>query len=94
MIDLDLLDENLQKMQATGQGRRQGAAAARQDPQVLDARPRCRSPTARSAICAAKVSEAEALVDAGISEVLVTGPVAGSREGQPAGFAAGHGRPS
>ncbi|MCF8105896.1 MAG: DSD1 family PLP-dependent enzyme [Desulfohalobiaceae bacterium] len=74
ILDMDILDENLEKMQT---------AAGREG---KDLRPHCKthkcSALARRQIefgaiglCAAKVSEARGLVNAGLENILVTGPV-------------------
>jgi D-serine deaminase-like pyridoxal phosphate-dependent protein len=76
VIDLDLLDENLQKMQARV---RAAGKALRPHAKTHKCSMLAKMQVANGAIgvCAAKVSEAEALVDAGMSGVLITGPVAG-----------------
>jgi D-serine deaminase-like pyridoxal phosphate-dependent protein len=76
VIDLDLLDENLQKMQARVKA---AGKALRPHAKTHKCSTLAKMQVANGAIgiCAAKVSEAEALVDAGMSGVLVTGPVAG-----------------
>lgn len=74
-LDLDLLDENLQRMQsavkAAGKALRPHAKTHK-----CTALAKLQVAAGAIGICAAKVSEAEVLVDAGISGVLVTGPVA------------------
>ena len=76
LLDLDLLDENLQKMQsrvkAVGKALRPHAKTHK-----CSTLAKMQVANGAIGICAAKVSEAEALVDAGISGVLITGPVAG-----------------
>src|SRR5512143_3455131 len=76
VLDLDLLDENLQKMQsrvkAAGKSLRPHAKTHK-----CTTLARMQIANGAIGICAAKLGEAEALVDAGISGVLVTGPVAG-----------------
>ncbi len=76
VVDFDLLDENLQKMQARV---KTAGKALRPHAKTHKCSTLAKMQVANGAIgvCAAKVSEAEALVDAGISGVLVTGPVAG-----------------
>lgn len=76
VVDLDLLDENLQKMQARAKA---AGKALRPHAKTHKCSTLAKMQIANGAIgvCAAKVSEAEALVDAGMSGVLVTGPVAG-----------------
>jgi len=75
VLDLDLLDENLQKMQATVVA---AGKALRPHAKIHKCSLLAKMQLAAGAvgICAAKVSEAEALVHAGIPNVLVTGPVA------------------
>jgi D-serine deaminase-like pyridoxal phosphate-dependent protein len=76
VLDLDTLDENLQKMQsrvkAVGKALRPHAKTHKSTTLA-----KLQIANGAIGICAAKLSEAEALVDAGISGVLVTGPVAG-----------------
>jgi D-serine deaminase-like pyridoxal phosphate-dependent protein len=76
VLDLDVLDENLQKMQsrvkAAGKSLRPHAKSHK-----CTTLARMQIANGAIGICAAKLGEAEALVDAGISGVLVTGPVAG-----------------
>jgi len=76
VIDLDFLDENLQKMQARVKA---AGKALRPHAKTHKCSMLAKMQVANGAIgvCAAKVSEAEALVDAGMSGVLITGPVAG-----------------
>jgi D-serine deaminase-like pyridoxal phosphate-dependent protein len=76
VIDLDLLDENLQKMQAWVKA---AGKALRPHAKTHKCSTLAKMQVANGAIgiCAAKVSEAEALINAGISGVLITGPVAG-----------------
>jgi D-serine deaminase-like pyridoxal phosphate-dependent protein len=76
VVDLDLLDENLQKMQARIKA---AGKALRPHAKTHKCSTLAKMQVANGAIgvCAAKVSEAEVLVEAGISGVLVTGPVAG-----------------
>jgi D-serine deaminase-like pyridoxal phosphate-dependent protein len=73
-LDLDLLDENLQKMQsrvkAAGKSLRPHAKTHK-----CSTMAKMQIANGAVGICAAKVSEAEALIDAGISGVLITGPV-------------------
>ncbi len=76
VVDLDLLDENLQKMQARVKA---AGKALRPHAKTHKCSTLAKMQVANGAVgvCAAKVSEAEALVEAGLSGVLVTGPVAG-----------------
>jgi 3-hydroxy-D-aspartate aldolase len=76
VLDLDLLDENLQKMQSRVKA---AGKALRPHAKTHKCSTLAKMQIANGAvgICAAKVSEAETLVDAGISGVLITGPVAG-----------------
>jgi D-serine deaminase-like pyridoxal phosphate-dependent protein len=75
VLDLDLLDENLQKMQsrvrAVGKSLRPHAKTHK-----CSTLAKMQIAYGALGVCAAKVSEAEALIDAGISGVLITGPVA------------------
>lgn len=75
-VDLDLLDENLQKMQARVKA---AGKTLRPHAKTHKCSTLAKMQVANGAVgvCAAKVSEAEALVEAGMSGVLVTGPVAG-----------------
>jgi D-serine deaminase-like pyridoxal phosphate-dependent protein len=76
VLDLDLLDENLLKMQSRVKA---AGKALRPHAKTHKCSTLAKMQIANGAIgiCAAKVSEAEALVEAGISGVLITGPVAG-----------------
>jgi D-serine deaminase-like pyridoxal phosphate-dependent protein len=76
VIDLDLLDENLQKMQTLVKA---AGKTLRPHAKTHKCTTLAKMQVANGAIgiCAAKISEAEALVEAGISGVLITGPVAG-----------------
>jgi len=76
VVDLDLLDENLQKMQARVKA---AGKALRPHAKTHKCSTLAKMQVANGAVgvCAAKVSEAEALVEAGMSGVLITGPVAG-----------------
>jgi D-serine deaminase-like pyridoxal phosphate-dependent protein len=76
VLDLDLLDENLLKMQSRVKAANK---ALRPHAKTHKCTTLAKMQVANGAIgiCAAKVSEAEVLVDAGISGVLITGPVAG-----------------
>ncbi len=75
-VDLDALDENLQKMQSRVKA---AGKALRPHAKTHKCSTLAKMQIANGAIgiCAAKLSEAEALVDAGISGVLLTGPIAG-----------------
>ncbi len=76
VVDLDLLDENLQKMQTRV---KTAGKSLRPHAKTHKCSTLAKMQVANGAIgvCAAKISEAEALVDAGMSGVLITGPVAG-----------------
>jgi D-serine deaminase-like pyridoxal phosphate-dependent protein len=76
VVDIDLLDENLQKMQARV---KTAGKALRPHAKTHKCSTLAKMQIANGAVgvCVAKVSEAEALVEAGISGVLITGPVAG-----------------
>ena len=75
ILDLDILERNLKKMQAVA-----GAAGKNLRPHAKTHKcsllAKMQLAAGAVGICAAKVSEAEALVQAGIPNVLVTGPVA------------------
>ena len=75
VIDLDVLEENVRKMQArvqtAGKGLRPHAKTHK-----CSTLAKLQLANGALGICAAKVSEAEALVDAGVVDVLITGPVA------------------
>ena len=79
VMDLDILEDNLGRMQA-------GATAAGKNLRPHAKSHKCstlaRKQLERGAIgiCAAKVSEAEVLVNSGIHGVLVTGPVASEKK--------------
>jgi len=74
VLDLDVLEHNLQKMQAA-------AARAGKDLRPHAKTHKCSALARRQieagaiGVCVAKVSEAEALVKAGIDNILITGPV-------------------
>ena len=74
VIDLDILDHNLQKMQVFAQthGKQLRPHAKTHKCSII-----ARKQIEKGAIgvCAAKISEAEGLVAQGITDVLVTGPV-------------------
>ncbi len=76
VVDLDLLDENLLKMQsmvkAAGKTLRPHAKTHK-----CATMAKLQLAAGAVGVCAAKIAEAEALVEAGISGVLLTGPVAG-----------------
>ncbi|MEJ5357111.1 MAG: DSD1 family PLP-dependent enzyme [Desulfobacterales bacterium] len=76
VIDLDRLDENLQKMQARVKA---AGKALRPHAKTHKCSTLAKMQIANGAIgvCAAKIAEAEALVEAGLSGILLTGPVAG-----------------
>ncbi len=75
VLDLDVMERNLLKMQAAA-----GRAGKALRPHAKTHKCSCLAQKQIEAgaigICAAKVSEAEALVKAGIKGILVTGPVA------------------
>jgi D-serine deaminase-like pyridoxal phosphate-dependent protein len=74
ILDLDILETNLRRMQATvsqaGKNLRPHAKTHK-----CSSLARRQIETGAIGICAAKVSEAEALVKAGLRRILVTGPV-------------------
>jgi D-serine deaminase-like pyridoxal phosphate-dependent protein len=74
VLDLDILDENLQKMQSRVKA---AGKALRPHAKTHKCSTLAKMQIANGAvgICAAKVSEAEALIDAGMSGLLITGPV-------------------
>ncbi len=76
LVDLDRLDENLLKMQsmvkAAGKSLRPHAKTHK-----CSTLAKLQIAAGAVGVCAAKISEAEALVEAGISGVLITSPVAG-----------------
>ncbi len=75
VLDMDLLERNLGKMQAAvgdaGKALRPHAKTHK-----CSALARRQIELGAIGVCVAKVSEAEALVKAGITEILITGPVA------------------
>ena len=75
VLDLDVLDLNLQKMQAAA---RRAGKTLRPHAKTHKCSSLARKQIEAGAcgVCAAKVSEAEALVKAGITGILITGPVA------------------
>lgn len=75
VLDLEILERNLQKMQALASraGKQLRPHAKTHKCSILARR---QMEVGAIGICAAKVSEAEVLVKAGITGVLVTGPVA------------------
>jgi D-serine deaminase-like pyridoxal phosphate-dependent protein len=79
VLDLDVLERNLQKMQAAAV---RAGKALRPHAKTHKCSALARRQTAAGAVgvCVAKVSEAEALVRAGIEGVLVTSPVATVRK--------------
>ncbi|MDD2707921.1 MAG: DSD1 family PLP-dependent enzyme [Verrucomicrobiae bacterium] len=78
-IDLDILEENLRKMQdfvrAAGKQLRPHAKTHK-----CSTLARKQIETGAIGICVAKVSEAEILATQGIKNILITGPVAGSHK--------------
>ncbi len=79
ILDMDILEKNIEKMQAD-------ASAAGKNLRPHAKTHKCSSlarlqiNSGAVGICAAKVSEAEALVNTGISKVLLTGPVTTTRK--------------
>jgi D-serine deaminase-like pyridoxal phosphate-dependent protein len=79
VLDIDILEENLGRMQA-------GAAAAGKNLRPHAKSHKCSTLARRQlehgaiGICAAKVSEAEVLVNDGVHGVLVTGPLASEKK--------------
>ena len=75
VLDLDVLERNLVKMQALADG---AGKSLRPHAKTHKCSELARRQIEAGAIgvCAAKVSEAEALVNAGIDGILITGPVA------------------
>jgi D-serine deaminase-like pyridoxal phosphate-dependent protein len=75
ILDLDILERNLEKMQAVavqaGKNLRPHAKTHK-----CSALTKKQVETGAIGVCAAKVSEAEALVKAGMGGILITGPVA------------------
>lgn len=73
VMDLDVLEQNLQKMQSVadraGKNLRPHAKTHK-----CSALARKQMETGAIGVCAAKVSEAEALARAGLDGILVTGP--------------------
>jgi len=79
VIDLDMLDENLEKMQAGADG---AGKALRPHAKTHKCSTLAKKQLEKGAIglCVAKVSEAEGLVNAGVHNVLVTGALAVDRK--------------
>jgi D-serine deaminase-like pyridoxal phosphate-dependent protein len=79
LLDLDLLEVNLQKMQrfVTSAGRKLRPHAKTHKCSALA---RLQLEHGAIGVCAAKLSEAEALVRAGIQDILITGPVVAPRK--------------
>lgn len=75
VLDIDLLEVNLQRMQALADGSGK-ALRPHAKTHKCSALARKQIETGAIGICVAKVSEAERLVHAGIDRVLITGPVA------------------
>jgi D-serine deaminase-like pyridoxal phosphate-dependent protein len=75
ILDLDLLEENLRKMQALADGSGK-ALRPHAKTHKCSALARRQIETGAIGVCVAKISEAERLVDAGIGAVLITGPQA------------------
>ncbi len=74
VLDLDILERNLQKMQAAvGQAGKNIRPHAKTH--KCSSLARMQIETGAIGVCAAKVSEAEALVKAGLGGILITGPV-------------------
>ena len=78
-IDIGILEQNIQTMQATirAAGKNIRPHAKTHKCSILAKK---QIQAGAIGICTAKVSEAETLVDAGIREVLVTGPVVTARK--------------
>jgi D-serine deaminase-like pyridoxal phosphate-dependent protein len=74
VLDLDVLERNLQKMQAVV-SRAGKALRPHAKTHKCSALARRQVEAGAVGVCAAKVSEAEALVKAGLGGILVTGPV-------------------
>jgi D-serine deaminase-like pyridoxal phosphate-dependent protein len=74
VLDLDILEHNIHKMQATvtraGKSLRPHAKTHK-----CSALARMQLEAGAIGVCAAKLSEAEALVEAGLDDILITGPV-------------------
>jgi D-serine deaminase-like pyridoxal phosphate-dependent protein len=79
VLDLDILDENLSKMQvaASQAGKNLRPHAKTHKCSALSKK---QIEAGAIGVCAAKVSEAQALVKAGVENVLITGPVATPRK--------------
>ena len=79
VLDLDVLERNLQKMQAASRH-----AGKNLRPHVkthkCSALAKKQMETGAIGVCVAKVSEAEALVKAGLDDILITGPVVTPRK--------------
>jgi len=79
VLDLDILEHSIRKMQATatkaGKSLRPHAKTHK-----CSALARMQLEAGATGVCAAKLSEAEALVKAGIEDVLITGPVVTPRK--------------
>jgi len=75
VLDLDILEQNLRKVQAFADraGKKLRPHAKTHKCSALAQR---QMEAGACGVCAAKVSEAEALVKAGIDKILITGPVA------------------
>ncbi len=81
VLDLDKLDANLTKMQ--GRAREAGKALRPHAKTHKCSRlAKLQIEAGAIGVCAAKLSEAEALVEAGVSGVLITGPVVGVGKGR------------
>lgn len=74
-LDLDILDHNLEKMQTLA-GHAGKSLRPHAKTHKCSALARRQIEAGAIGICAAKVSEAEALVKAGLDGILITGPVA------------------
>jgi D-serine deaminase-like pyridoxal phosphate-dependent protein len=75
VLDLDVLDRNLETMQAAA-GRAGKALRPHAKTHKCSSLARKQIQAGAIGVCAAKVSEAEALVKAGLEGILITGPVA------------------
>ena len=79
VLDMEILERNLQKMQAVV-GRAGKNLRPHAKTHKCSALARKQIEAGAIGVCAAKVSEAEALVKAGLDGILVTGPVATPRK--------------
>jgi D-serine deaminase-like pyridoxal phosphate-dependent protein len=75
LLELDILEQNIRKMQATA-GRAGKALRPHAKTHKCSSLARMQLQAGAQGVCAAKLSEAAALVDAGLDDILITGPVA------------------